>query len=159
MRTCVDIKKIGGSTNLRNCRPRNRGTCGTRGTCNLVPRVFRLFGQRGNAGKTLGTSKKFNFFDHSIGHRRKFIMLCLSTRSIRLLKTITSIKSEFLTGLCNFHLQHLCSLAFSNRTKSSLERQVKANYEILRLFISAKYIQVLNNHSLKRRLRIERAER
>ena len=30
---------------------------------NLVPRVFRLFGQRGNAGKTLGTSKKFNFFD------------------------------------------------------------------------------------------------
>ena len=23
---------------------------------NLVPRVFRLFGQRGNAGKTLGTS-------------------------------------------------------------------------------------------------------
>ena len=30
---------------------------------NLVPRVFKLFGQRGNAGKTLGTSKKFNFFD------------------------------------------------------------------------------------------------
>ena len=30
---------------------------------NLVPRVFRLFGQRGNAGKTLGSSKKFNFFD------------------------------------------------------------------------------------------------
>ena len=28
---------------------------------NLVPRVFRLFGQRGNAGKTLGTSKKFIF--------------------------------------------------------------------------------------------------
>ena len=26
-------------------------------------RVFRLFGLRGNAGKTLGTSKKFNFFD------------------------------------------------------------------------------------------------
>ena len=25
-------------------------------TVNLVPRVFRLFGQRGNAGKTLGTS-------------------------------------------------------------------------------------------------------
>ena len=28
---------------------------------NLVPRVFRLFGQRDNAGKTLGTSKKLNF--------------------------------------------------------------------------------------------------
>ena len=26
---------------------------------NLVPRVFRLFGQQGNARKTLGTSKKF----------------------------------------------------------------------------------------------------
>ena len=31
----------------------------------------------------------------------------------------------------------LYSLAFSNRTKSSLERQFPANYEILRLFISA----------------------
>ena len=30
---------------------------------NLVPRVFRLFVQRGNAGETLGISKKFNFFD------------------------------------------------------------------------------------------------
>ena len=54
-------------------------------------------------------------------------------------KTITSIKSEFLTGLCNFHLQHLCSLAFSNRTKSSLERQFPANYEILRLHFGKIY--------------------
>ena len=30
--------------------------CSKRFLCNLVPRVFRLFGQRGNAGKTLGTS-------------------------------------------------------------------------------------------------------
>ena len=30
---------------------------------NLVPKVFRLFGQWGNVGKTLGTSKKFKFFD------------------------------------------------------------------------------------------------
>ena len=29
---------------------------GQRSEGNLVPRVFRLFGQRGNAGKTLGTS-------------------------------------------------------------------------------------------------------
>ena len=36
---------------------------GSQNPYNLVPRVFRLFGQRGNAGKTLGTLKKFNFFD------------------------------------------------------------------------------------------------